>query len=420
MIAWNSGAYDTTRDRLLIWGGGHKDYSGNELYAFNVNSLSWARIWGPSANIPGSGTWEAYPDGNPGARHTYDGQTYIPSVDKFFVSNGSLSWTGYGGSGTWLFNSANSTWQRASDTPEEDLSPTAVYDPVTQHIFHQTNHIFSEYDPVANTYTQRGTIDAGRYTNPTGAIDPVRRLFVTVGSGKVSVWDLNTWQYSQPATTGGSSVVNNSAPGFKYDPVRHTFIGWVGGATVYELDPSTWAWTARSPAPTNTVIPTNAPSQGTFSRFQYIPSKNAYIAVNSVDEDVYVYKLSAGTPGPPPPLPSFDFSLSNAGSQAVVKGQSVSNAITASLISGTAQSVSFSASGLPDGTTASFPPASCSPTCSSTVTLTTAASTPAGSSTITITGTAGSLSRTTTFIFTVSAAPPSPPPRSPSSPSVLA
>ncbi len=39
MIAWNSGAYDTTRDRLLIWGGGHKDYSGNELYAFNVNSL---------------------------------------------------------------------------------------------------------------------------------------------------------------------------------------------------------------------------------------------------------------------------------------------------------------------------------------------------------------------------------------------
>jgi len=264
-----------------------------------VNSLSWARIWGPSANIPGSGTWEAYPDGNPGARHTYDGQTYIPSVDKFFVSNGSLSWTGYGGSGTWLFNSANSTWQRASDTPEEDLSPTAVYDPVTQHIFHQTNHIFSEYDPVANTYTQRGTIGAGRYTNPTGAIDPVRRLFVTVGSGKVSVWDLNTWQYSQPATTGGSSVVNNSAPGFKYDPVRHTFIGWVGGATVYELDPSTWAWTARSPAPTNTVIPTNAPAQGTFSRFQYIPSKNAYIAVNSVDEDVYVYKLSSGTPAPP-------------------------------------------------------------------------------------------------------------------------
>src|SRR5712664_1473739 len=26
MVAWNSCAYDTARDRLLIWGGGHADY----------------------------------------------------------------------------------------------------------------------------------------------------------------------------------------------------------------------------------------------------------------------------------------------------------------------------------------------------------------------------------------------------------
>src|SRR5947209_5569174 len=105
--------------------------------------------------------------------------------------------------------------------------------------------------------------------------------------------------------------------------------------------------------------------------------------------------------------PSFDFSLSNGGNKTVVQGQSVSNAITATLVSGTAQSVSFSASGLPTGATASFSPASCSPTCSSTVTLTTSASTPTGSSTITVTGAAGSLSHTTTFTLTVNAPPPS-------------
>src|SRR5207253_4714624 len=54
------------------------------------------------------------------------------------------------------------------------------------------------------------------------------------------------------------------------------------------------------------------------------------------------------------------------------------------LVSGTAQSVSFSASGLPTGATAAFSPASCSPACSSTLTVTTSASTPTGSSTITV------------------------------------
>src|SRR2546428_6104661 len=99
----------------------------------------------------------------------------------------------------------------------------------------------------------------------------------------------------------------------------------------------------------------------------------------------------------------FDFSLSNGGNKTVVQGQSVSNTITATLVSGTAQSVSFSASGLPTGATASFSPASCSPTCSSTVTLTTSASTPTGSSTITLTRAPGSLSHTTTFTLTVNA-----------------
>src|SRR5207253_1838574 len=103
---------------------------------------------------------------------------------------------------------------------------------------------------------------------------------------------------------------------------------------------------------------------------------------------------------------SFDFSVSNGGNKAVVQGQSVTNTITATLVSGTTQAVTFSASGLPTGTTASFSPGSCNPTCSTTLTLTTSTSTPTGSSTITVTGTAGSLSRTTSFTLTLNAPPP--------------
>ena len=97
--------------------------------------------------------------------------------------------------------------------------------------------------------------------------------------------------------------------------------------------------------------------------------------------------------------PSLDYSLSSSGNITATQGSSGSNTIVATLSSGTAQSVSYSASGLPSGATASFSPTSCKPTCSTTVTINTTASTPTGSSTITITG--SPLSKTTSFILTV-------------------
>ena len=98
---------------------------------------------------------------------------------------------------------------------------------------------------------------------------------------------------------------------------------------------------------------------------------------------------------------AFDFSLSNAGNQSVTAGSSVSNTITSTLVSGSTQAVTFSASGLPSGVTASFTSASCSPTCSSTMTLSTSGATVAGTSTVTVSATGGAVTRTTSFNLTV-------------------
>lgn len=103
--------------------------------------------------------------------------------------------------------------------------------------------------------------------------------------------------------------------------------------------------------------------------------------------------------------PAFNFSLSNGGNRTVTQGQTVTNSITTTLTSGPAQSVSFSASGLPSGVSASFSPSSCIPntTCPSTLTLTASAGASLTSGqTVTITGTSGGLTRTTTFTLTVS------------------
>ena len=45
--AWNSGVMDTKRNRLIVWGGGHNDYAGNEVYAIDLNSLTSSRLTNP-------------------------------------------------------------------------------------------------------------------------------------------------------------------------------------------------------------------------------------------------------------------------------------------------------------------------------------------------------------------------------------
>ncbi len=99
---------------------------------------------------------------------------------------------------------------------------------------------------------------------------------------------------------------------------------------------------------------------------------------------------------------AFGFSLSvNPISGTVVQGSNIQTTLTATLTSGSTQSVSFSASGLPSGATASFSPTSCSPTCTSAMTISTLSTTPTGSYTITITGTGGGVTRTATFSLTI-------------------
>ncbi len=104
-----------------------------------------------------------------------------------------------------------------------------------------------------------------------------------------------------------------------------------------------------------------------------------------------------------PGQPAIDFTLSNEGAKSVTQGSAVTNAVTATLLSGTAQNATFGVSGLPAGVTASFNPGGCSPTCSTTLTISANASASLGAWPITLTGTTGLVSRTTTFTLNVTA-----------------
>ncbi|MEK7174021.1 MAG: Ig-like domain-containing protein, partial [Patescibacteria group bacterium] len=105
---------------------------------------------------------------------------------------------------------------------------------------------------------------------------------------------------------------------------------------------------------------------------------------------------------PPPP---FNFSLSSDGNKGVAQGASVANTITATLVSGTTRTVSFSASGFPSGATGVFLPINCDPGCSTVLTITTLPTTPVGPVTITVTGVGNGTTRTVSFQLSVTPPP---------------
>jgi len=39
---------DTKSNRLIIWGGGHGDYFGNEVYGLDLNNMTMSRLTEPS------------------------------------------------------------------------------------------------------------------------------------------------------------------------------------------------------------------------------------------------------------------------------------------------------------------------------------------------------------------------------------
>ena len=101
---------------------------------------------------------------------------------------------------------------------------------------------------------------------------------------------------------------------------------------------------------------------------------------------------------------AFNFTLANSGDKSVSAGSSTATTITATLSSASSQSVSFTVSGLPSGATGAFSSVSCTPTCSSTLTVSTSGSTPAGNYQVSVSASGGGQTRTTSFNLSVSAA----------------
>jgi hypothetical protein len=325
IVAWGTGVYDTERERLVIWGGGHNDYDGNEVYAFGPltsDTPRWTRLTEPSR--PPARNVARGADGRPVSRHTYNLLTYLPAPLNKMMSCaiGSRHNDGSAAPGVDFYDftidgRAGQPWSAGPTAPFNGFpGGFCIFNPVTQSVWYQPTGTstprLQEYRLATNSWTSF-PVDVSEDRDPTPAIDTRRNLMVTVGRplGSTTNYALLLYDLSRPGdrpikitSTGPKAIENARFPGFIYDAANDQFVGWSGGAAIYTLkapaDPKTgtWVWSQLQLDSGNTVTPTRVAGVkqsgneiGTFGRFRYVPSQQGVIVVNAGDESVYFFKL---------------------------------------------------------------------------------------------------------------------------------
>jgi hypothetical protein len=299
--AWSSAAMDTRRNRLIVWGGGHNDYYGNELYALDLTSLTVRRLTDPALPLDTKGCPESLANGTqPNSRHTYDGIAYIAHADRLFVFGGARATCGYSSDGTWTFDFGRSVWEPRSPSgsgPQADYGVVSAYDPNTGKVFVHDSLALYAYTIETDRY-ERWNFGGKVDYHMTGVIDPVRRKFVMVGAGSVYVYDIARSSFfggrQTLRTKGGDFIVQSDYPGLAYDPVTAKIVAWNGGDSVYSLDLDTGTWTVT----TYPNGPGDSQENGTFKRWSYSPASRVFVLVNSMTEDAYALRLTPPERGP--------------------------------------------------------------------------------------------------------------------------
>lgn len=255
IIAWSSFAWDTKRGDLILYGGGHANYPGNDVYRWRGSTRMWERASLPSEIVLTPNGFHTAIDGvdrAPVSSHTYDNTLYLPVIDRVLTFGGAAYNTGNpyqrplsastsSPTGPYLFDPAKADGNKVGGSTGSHVKRVAPHPevvggnmwtnrdvfqapitgtPPVSHINGMTAYATENGKDVVYTAARPGqgtdltlyryTINdinnialdkfevVGQYwSGPTdqgaGAYDPVRKLFIRTGtqSQPVAYWDLS-------------------------------------------------------------------------------------------------------------------------------------------------------------------------------------------------------------------------------------
>lgn len=345
VAAW-SGAIARTKsgsEQLDLYGGGHEDYGGNEVYALNLfpTVASVSRLIPPATitdadyqSIPNSGNGVSpvpdscsAPNCYPAAKHTYEGIAYPGASNDYLLSVAPGGYGPSGGSG-YLGNAAVWSYSFSSKQWTCLFSPTGynasicnaygstgqfgwgspqlagAYDPNTGNFFvgvpGQTFLIEYNIASPALTAVQSGST-AGAFDS--AVIDPVRKRMFWLGSGGFTSADISSLPTAINAlsTTNCSTPDAAAGPGAYYnssDTLIYILPAIDGTGNYWTFNYGTLTCTEHTSVPGTPPPSTTASNNGIFGRFNYFPSKNYSVLIGDMTSDAFVLSTVAATAPP--------------------------------------------------------------------------------------------------------------------------
>lgn len=313
--SWSGAAFDTKRNQLIMKGGGHGAYGGNEVYVFDLEDMTWERATDPSPHEPDPEfsdrrSPEQYyrtTDDTPVSRHTYDGLLYLPNIDKTLLWGGSLYSVGNSyDAHAWMFDSETREWSRGGEANRTRIQVATGYDPETGHALVEYGYGAYLYDPEADEWS---VLSSGNNLmhGHVGAVDPENRLFIQVfipnsDVAQFAYYDLEHPRAGRqhPDATGDLDFSDDPLPGITYHPGTGLMVLWRGWKETWVLDPKTWEVrrldNAPGPAPDHYgtdsyPVRGKYKTWGIFGRWAYVPDHDVFIGYGHVEDNVWLYKL---------------------------------------------------------------------------------------------------------------------------------
>lgn len=245
IAAWSGFAWDANRGDLILYGGGHANYGGNDVYRWHGTTRTWERASLPSEiSLDAMNNYRAIdgPDNAPASAHTYDNNIFLPILDRFLTFGGAaynngdayLRANGTGGSrytGPYLWDPSKGDPNKVGGTTGSHVKRVAPYPDVVGGLMWQNrdiklnlaskpnlpsshvsgctgyaveggkdvvyvgahtgggvaNHLFRYVindinNPAADTWTKIGGYWDGPQSETVCAFDPIQKLFVHVGN----------------------------------------------------------------------------------------------------------------------------------------------------------------------------------------------------------------------------------------------
>ncbi len=342
--AWNGAVFASgfgTSGAMIVFGGGHDDYFGSDVHAFDLGTRQWSRISdGYVAGAPGEYGAGAvypdavYPDGSPLPPHTYGYVQYDPVSNDYLLFKGQIE-LGPDVKAVpiaHMFNLDTLDWRRGPRHPEAILASGGftAWDASRRLLWGHSGdsgNAFIAFSPDGDdgdaSFGSWGSLYPKKFTSAADhsamQIDPTRDIIVVTGSARNGLYAVDPAtpdRDAAPLSCRGDRPVVAECASIEYSRNLDRFVYFSAddGAQIYSIAAparSAWpaltatAWTWESILDTDNVLDPIADARvrsahpvqvaHTFGRFRIASYGRTDVAilVRHVDTPVYAMRLTS-------------------------------------------------------------------------------------------------------------------------------